>query len=184
MQTKGEGREQSMSERAYPTPSPEQLCAIEACREASRRYSYGLDRLDGDVMKSACWSEAIVDYGAFVGNAWDFCDRTVSSHGRFTFTMHTTSNHQVELDADGVHARGEAYTVCYLFAEADRRLSTWFGRYLDTYERRGDEWRIMHRVCVHHGDTTELVPDSMGIDTSKFRQGSFDRPAQQRPIGP
>jgi SnoaL-like domain len=164
--------------------SIEQLVAIEACREAARRYSYGLDRLDADVMKSAYWPDATDDHGVFVGNAWEFVDRVLPSHRAWTWTMHTISNHRVEIDADGVHARGEAYNVSYLFRAEERRLSTWYGRYLDAYERRGDEWRILHRVCVHHGDTSEHLPDTMGIDTSRFRPGGFDRPAGGRPIGP
>ncbi len=66
-----------MSEISNPTPTVEQLCAIEACREAARRYSYGLDRLDGDVMKSAYWPEAIDEHGRYNGNAWEFCDYCV-----------------------------------------------------------------------------------------------------------
>ena len=162
----------------------EQLLAIEACREAARRYSYGIDRLDGEVMKSAYWPDAIDDHGVFVGNAWEFCDRVVGSHDRFSWTMHNIFNHRVEVEADGMHARGESYNVVHLFKEAERNLATWYGRYLDVYERRGVEWRIQHRVCVHHGDTSEHVPNTMGIDSGKFRPGSFDRPANQRPIGP
>ena len=166
------------------TPTIEQLLAIEACREAARRYSYGVDHLDTDVMKSAYWPDATDDHGVFVGNAWEFADRVVGSHDRWTWTMHTIFNHRVEIEPDGAHARGEAYNVSYLFEGDQRRLSTWYGRYLDTYERRGDEWRISHRVCVHHADTSELVPDSMGIDASTFRQVDFDRPSSRRPIGP
>ena len=98
--------------------------------------------------------------------------------------MHTIFNHRVEVDPDGMHARGEIYNVATCSRRPTRNLATWYGRYLDAYERRGDEWRIQHRVCVHHGDTSEHVPDTMGIDAGKFRQGSFDRPANQRPIGP
>ena len=173
-----------MTKIPNPTPTIEQLLAIEACREAARRYSYGVDRLDGEVMKSAYWADAIDDHGVFVGNAWEFCYRVVASHDRWTWTMHTIFNHRVELDPDGNSARGEVYNISYLFNDSDRRLATWYGRYLDTYQRRGTEWRILHRVCVHHGDTSQQLPDSMGIDASKFRDGSFDRPANQRPIGP
>ncbi len=166
------------------TPTVDQLVAIEACREAARRYSYGVDRLDADVMKSAYWPDGTDDHGVFVGNAWEFVDRVVGSHDKWSWTMHTIFNHRVEIEPDGAHARGEAYNVSYLFEGDERRLSTWYGRYLDNYERRGDEWRISHRVCVHHADTSELVPESMGIDASKFRQVDFDRPSSRRPIGP
>lgn len=172
-----------MSDISNPTPTIEQLLAIEACREAARRYSYGIDRLDVDVMKSAYWPDATDDHGVFVGNAWEFCDRVVGSHGRWTWTAHAMSNHRVEFDDDS-HARGEMYVHATLFQAADRQLSTFDGRYLDTYERRAGEWRISHRVCVHHGDSVQDVPTSMGLDTSLFRQNSFDRPANHRPIGP
>ncbi len=173
-----------MTNQSNPTPTIEQLLAIEACREAARRYSYGVDRVDGEVMKSAYWPDATDDHGVYVGNAWTFCDRVVSTHDRWAWTMHTIFNHRVEIGADGATASGEAYNVSYLFDEDQRRLSTWYGRYLDTYECRNGEWRIAHRVCVHHGDVVEHLPDTMGIDAAAFRQGSFDRPANQRPIGP
>ena len=41
-----------MTDITNPTPTIEQLLAIEACREAARRYSYGVDRLDGDVVSA------------------------------------------------------------------------------------------------------------------------------------
>ena len=174
--------------QANPTPTIEQLLAIEACREAARRYSYGIDRLDAAAMKSAYWPDATDDHGTFVGNAWDFCDRVVATHDRWSWTMHTIFNHRVVVDSDGIRARGEVYNVSYLYTDgadsSERRLSTWYGRYLDTYERRDTEWRIQHRVCVHHGDFSEAAPEAMAIDASKFRQASFDRPAHQRQIGP
>ena len=174
----------SADQPTNPTPTADQLLITEACREAARRYSYGIDRLDVDVMKSAYWPDATDDHGLFVGNAWEFCDRVVSTHDRWTWTMHSIFNHRIDIDPDGKHARGEMYNVSCLFNEKDRVLSTWYGRYLDTYQRRGDEWRIHHRVCVHNGDTNQHVPESMGIDAAKFRQASFDRPANRRPIGP
>lgn len=172
-----------MSDVSNPTPTIEQLVAIEACREAARRYSYGVDRLDVEVMKSAYWPDATDDHGVFVGNAWEFCDRVVGSHDRWAWTAHTIANHRVEFD-DEDHARGEIYVHATLFDEAERLLSTFHGRYLDTYERRDGEWRISHRVCVHHGDHIDAVPVTMGLDASVFRPSSFDRPANQRPIGP
>lgn len=173
-----------MTDIANPTPTVEQLLAVEACREAARRYSYGIDHLDGDVMKSAYWPDAVDDHGVFVGNAWEFVDRCIDSHDRWEWTMHTVFNHRVELDPDGEHARGEMYNVAYLFSADERRINSWYGRYLDRYECRDGEWRIVHRVCVHHGDTSEAVPDDMGIDTAKFRPAAFDRPSPGRPIGP
>ena len=167
---------------ANPTPSVDDLLAIEACREAARRYSYGVDRLDAAVMKSAYWPDATDDHGVFVGNAWEFCERVVDTHDRWAWTMHTITNHRVELD-DADHARGECYAIAHL-GTGDRSLSTFYGRYLDTYERRGTEWRIAHRVCVHSGDVRVDATEAMGLDVAAFRPGSFDRPSTNRPVGP
>lgn len=162
---------------------PEQLADREAIRDVVNRYCHGIDRLDGEWMKSAYWPEAIDDHGVFIGNAWEFVDRVIASHARWRATLHCVFNHQIELDVDGVHARGEAYNVTYLFHADESRIDTWFGRYLDRYEQRDGEWRIIHRVCVHEGSRTDSI-EAMGIEWQRFRPGSFDRPSTGRPIGP
>ncbi len=173
-----------MSDTTYPTPTVEQLLAAEACREAARRYSYGIDRLDVDTCKSAFWPDATDVHGAHDGNAWAFFDAVVPSHARWTFTMHSIYNHQVHIDLAGDTARGEMYCITHLFRGEEREMSTWYGRYQDAYQRRGDEWRIGRRVCVHHATSIETDVDPMAIDTAAYRQASFDRPAAGRPIGP
>lgn len=160
-----------------------QLSAAEACREAARRYCRGVDRLDPDCMRSAYWPDATDDHGTFVGNAYEFVDHCMESHKRWDWTMHTITNHIVELDPDGEHGRGEAYNMTYL-QRPTGELDIWFGRYLDIYERRGEEWRILERVCVHEGDRTEPAGTPMKMDAARFRQGHWDRPADGRPVGP
>lgn len=165
-------------------PSVEQLADLEACREAARRYSRGVDRLDPDEMRAAYWPEAVDEHGRFQGNAWEFVDYCMTGHDRWRFTMHTIYNHTVELDDDGRHARGEAYNVTWLRRADEDLLDVWFGRYLDRYEKRGDEWRILHRVCVHEGDLTVDAGTPMPIRADAYTQGSFDRRTPGRPLGP
>ena len=81
------------------------------------------------------------------------------------------------------YARGEIYNVSYLLQKDTDVLDTWHGRYLDLYEKRKDEWRIKERVCVHEFTKSETV-SPMEIDSARFRQGEFDRPADRRLIGP
>ena len=161
----------------------EQLSDIECIRDATKRYCRGVDRLDEDLMKSAYWPEATDDHGVFVGNAMEFSEMCMVSHLRWRSTNHCIFNHTVELDPDGIHARGEAYNVTYLFQKDADVLDTWHGRYLDVYEKRGEEWRIVDRVCVHEATTTAPI-SKMGIDAPSFRQGSFDRPSTGRAVGP
>ena len=164
--------------------TPDELAAIEACREAARQYCRGVDRLDPDLMRAAYWPEATDDHGTFVGNAYEFVDHCMVSHRRWAWTMHTIFNHVVELDGDRGGARGEAYNVSYLQRADTGELDVWFGRYLDRYECRGDEWRIIERVCVHEGTRRLAAGEPMPIDHIRFRQGSFDRPNVGRQVGP
>ena len=165
------------------TYTPEQLSDREKIREAAMRYSYGVDRLDPDVMKSAYWPEATDDHGNFVGNAHEFVDYCMEAPLQWKWTMHSIYNHQIELEDDGIHAKGEIYNISHLCREGTNIVDTWFGRYLDKYEKRGEDWKIIERVCVHNGSQViDAVP--MRMQTSAYRRGSFDRPADGRPIGP
>lgn len=159
----------------------DQLVAREAIRECAFRYSRGVDRLDAELMKSAYWPEATDDHGRFIGNGHEFAERVVGTHDRWAASMHCVYNHSIEFD-DDAHARGEIYNVTYLVAKDGGPWSVWLGRYLDRYERRGDEWRIIHRTCVHEATTTvDAVP--IAGDMSKFRTGDADRPRGETPLG-
>ena len=166
------------------TPTAEQLADREAIREVANRYVHGIDRLDLDWAKSAYWPEAIDDHRVFVGNAWEFVDWVTPIQAQLAWTMHSTTNHQIELADDGVTATGELYNVAHLMSADESTLNTWFGRYLDRYEKRGDEWRIIHRVCVHEGTRTDSEVAPMNMPADRFRQGGFDRDSAGRPLGP
>ena len=157
-----------------------QLSDIQCIKDCAANYCRGVDRLDPAVMKLAYWPDATDDHGTFKGNAMDFVDMCMVAHRKWRSTNHCILNHAIELAADGIHAYGEIYNVTYLF-QPDTVLDTWYGRYLDHYEKRGDEWRILTRVCVHEGTNTQQVA-AMDIDAAAFYQGSFDRDIS-RPLG-
>jgi len=163
--------------------SQQQISDIEAIEDAAKRYCHGVDRLDADWMKSAYWPDAVDEHGVFSGNAWEFVEHCMVAHLPWRSTMHCIFNHQIDLDENGRCATGEVYNVSYLFQQESGDLDTWYGRYLDRYEKRDGEWRIAHRVCVVEGTTTELV-SSMAIAAEKFRSGSIDRPSTGRRLGP
>lgn len=159
------------------TPTIDELADREAIRDVAHRYAHGIDHLDADCMRSAYWPDAVDDHGTFVGNAWEFVDRVISSHDRWAWTMHSTSDHRIDVAGDGVLAHGELANVTHLMSADRTELSTWYGRYVDRYEKRGDEWRIIHRVCVHEGTEVRAVERSMAIDAAAFRQGAALRRA-------
>ena len=151
-----------------------ELSDIESIRDLARRYSQGVDRLDEALLKSAYWEDAIDEHGDFKGNAHVFAEFCMTGHLKWRSTNHCNFNHSVTLGADGVTATGELYNVAYLFRKDEPVLDAWHGRYLDEYEKRGDEWRISKRVCVHEGTKSETI-SPMDINTASFTQGSQDR---------
>lgn len=160
----------------------QQLSDLQCIRDCAVRYCRGVDRLDVKLMQSAYWPEATDDHGVFVGNAMAFAELCMEAHLKWRSTSHCILNHAIELD-DDTHARGEIYNVTYLFQKDAEVLDTWHGRYLDEYEKRDEEWRIINRVCVHEGThSREILP--MDIDAATFRQGDFDRPTAGRKLGP
>lgn len=155
--------------------------AHEQIRQVAARYAHGVDRLDEATMKSAYWPEAIDDHGVYVGNAMPFCERVVSTHARFLATMHCVLNHLIDITS-ATEATGEIYNVTYVHRNetgddgVERTfLDTWWGRYLDRYECRDGEWRIIHRTCVHEFTKRDEITATMPIDAARFTQGSADR---------
>jgi hypothetical protein len=164
--------------------TPEQLSDLQCIRDATLRYTHGLDRLDPDMMRSAYWPEATDQHGpAFSGRAWDYVDVAMASHGRWQPSLHTLMNQIIELEDDGTHARGESYCIAYLFDTERPVLFQWFGRYLDRFEKRDGEWRILGRVVVHEAGRVDDPVVPMPFPTELFRQGTDDRPSGGRPIG-
>jgi hypothetical protein len=149
--------------------------AAEQIRQAALRYCRGVDRLDFELMFSAYHADATDDHGVFVGSARELCERVVRSHRRYEATMHCVLNHAIDI-VDDTHATGEVYNVTYLVQnDGERRLHTWWGRYVDRYECRDGRWAIAHRVCVHEWTRSEVLTEAMPIDAAAFRPGRADR---------
>lgn len=158
---------------------------MESVRQLAVRYSHALDRLDAEGLRSVYWEDAFDDHGAeWRGPAWGFVDVAMESHLRWGPSLHCLRNHLIELEPSGVEARGEIYVIAYLYEVERPVLHTWMGRYLDRYEKRGDEWRIIERVVVHEGSRFDDPVVRMPFPMEDFRQGSFDRPSSLRPVGP
>jgi hypothetical protein len=164
--------------------SVEQPSDIESIRDATKRYTHGLDRLDAEQMRSAFWPDATDDHGPeFSGIAWDHIYVAMESQKRWKPSLHTLANQVIQLDPDGVNASGETYCIAYLF-EANRAVMyQWFGRYLDRFQKRDGEWRILERVCVHEASRMDDPVSIMPFPLDMLRQGSFDRPSSGRHNG-
>lgn len=118
-------------------------------RKLLATYCRGIDRCDKELLKTVYWPEAYEEHGLFNGNAWEFAEFIVPLLKTMKITMHSISNALIELQGDT--AQSETYVSAYhLMTDASGAPIEMVvaGRYLDRFERRGSEWRIIRRSFV------------------------------------
>lgn len=122
-------------------------------RDVMYRYCRAVDRCDRELLKSCYWPDARDNHGFFVGNAHEFADYVIPVLAQAQSTTHRLGNVLIELDGD--RACAEAYChVTHRLLRADGALvdNKANCRYLDLFERRNGEWKILFRT---------FVPDTM-----------------------
>jgi hypothetical protein len=148
----------------------------EAIRDCLWRYARGIDRSDEAMLRSAYWPDATDDHGGlFSGSATDFIDRAAKNFpNRDRTTMHLISNMIIRLD--GSRAKAESYVYAIESspnAEGQMRDIVCAARYLDHFERRGDEWRIAQRTVAI--DWFREYPDAPDWVVGPFGLGETSR---------
>jgi hypothetical protein len=145
----------------------QQLIDKQAITEAIIRYSRAADRRDWDLARRVYWPDATDDHVLFSGGVEDFIafadDFLVDKP-----TAHFLGNFLIDL-LSPTTAFSETYHVAYHdHAVGDGKREDWifWGRYLDKFEKRGDEWRIIHRTLAM--DACTVVPGSSVLKSEAF----------------
>lgn len=136
-----------------------QMADREAIRECLYRYARGVDRLDADMVRSAYWPDCIDEHMNFTGNAEEFIAWAFPIMGSMDQTLHMIGN--VLMTIRGARADAEAYFYGIhriTLPDGGKSDVIGAGRYLDTFEKRGDEWRVLRRRVVT--DWFRQYPDS------------------------
>lgn len=135
----------------------------QAIADVIARYSRTLDWLDDEGQASCYWPDAEIDYGFFKGKAEDFVPVVMAVERRSDRRWHMLSGLAVRL-----HSSTGASAECYGIATAVRQAEgVWSGnmfggRYLDEFEKRGDEWRIISRRYIL--EWKRPLPDQHGTE--------------------
>jgi hypothetical protein len=140
----------------------ETLWDREAIRDCLIRYCRGIDRCDRETLRGVYWPDGTDDHQSFKGNAYDFIEWCLPLTARAARTMHTISNCLIDLR--GTIAKVE--THFYAYECMRKKGGSEFqvlvgGRYLDTLEKRGDEWRIQHRLLLVDWYRNMGAPDDL-----------------------
>lgn len=122
----------------------------EAIRECIFGYCRGIDRLDEAALRASYWPDATDRHGPYQGTANQFIEAALKKLPESERMIHHVGNLSIELR--GHHAAVETYFLAW---QRDRRgdgtqQETFLaGRYVDRFEKRGDEWRVAARVVVY-----------------------------------
>lgn len=137
----------------------DQALSRDAIRRLSTAYSRGVDRGDKELIASVFWDDSTVISGVVNASGPAFAD-TIVDHvvANLDYCFHSIANEWIEVNGD--HGVGEHYIIAHMSAGGHDVMTG--GRYIDSYERRGGEWRIASRTFVADWNTTH--PASMELD--------------------
>jgi SnoaL-like domain len=147
------------------------------------QYTRGVDRLDEDLIRSAFWEEAVDSHGPVNGSTDDFLAFWMPSQPLREVAQHFVTNHTVELSGSMAHS--ETYFIsCGKKVDSDV-LEMVGGRYVDHWEKRNDEWRILTRVVLLDWQCTADA-SQMTSRLARSHRGTRDSsdPSYQRPVQP
>ena len=124
-----------------------ELASREAIRHCIYLYCRGADRRDPVMMSSAYWPDAVDHRNPKGIDAW--IEQAMNIVDSMERLQHVISNILIELDGD--QARCEAYYNVYQRIKlATQQWQDVFlaGRFIDRFQRRGNEWRIIERTAA------------------------------------
>jgi hypothetical protein len=128
--------------------SLEELSDREEIRQVLSTYTRAINRKDQELLATLFHNDGEDDHGTFSGSATDFPRWAIEYMERsFDFTAQCTGSVVIEIDGD--QARTESFaTVVHVIkpeGDEDRKFDALFCRYLDTFEKRRGEWKILKR---------------------------------------
>lgn len=148
------------------------LMAERAITRVILAYSRAVDRYDFDALADCYWPEGTDDHGSFKGGAADFVEWNKGALGRFDITNHFLGNMLVDVDLASGRARAETYAVAYhRYVDSAGQLTDMTAglRYVDVFERRGEEWRILERVIAYSWRRTDPAVGESGFADTYVR---------------
>ncbi len=143
------------------------ICDVLSC------YCRGLDRMDKTMAYSVFSEEATARYyHLYEGTGRGFIDWVWEAHAPMDRHSHQISNTLIELDGD--KASSEAYVTVVLWMRngGDMIETVVRGRYLDRWEKRADQWLIVHREHVLDTQSVNGIPVADAANKESARDES------------
>jgi ketosteroid isomerase-like protein len=143
-----------------------ELADREAIRDCLYRFAHAIDRCDGELSETTFWPDASADYDSALQFATSDAVHGFMLpiwKGMFP-SKHMMGNILIEIDGDTAYS--ETYHHSFDSGKNPdgseyERISS--GRYLDRFEKREDEWRVIHRIHVLDWNKVWAVGEDGGV---------------------
>jgi SnoaL-like domain len=112
------------------------------------RYCRGIDRLDRRLLKSVYWEDGYDNHASFSGKAGEFIDWVLKLLSHYTSTSHILGQSLIELLGDTANVETYFFAQHVGVGDMEHYIVTSTGRYVDNFEKRKGEWRILSRRVV------------------------------------
>ena len=150
-----------------------ELLAERAIRRVLYVYCRGVDRMDAELMRSIYHPDGIDEHSArYNGPGAGFADYILKGFraAGYVSTSHQVTNCLIEFDGED-RASVESSFVAAQSTDSD--ILWMIGRYLDVFEEREGEWKILHRRVVH--DMNWVTHLEQAFPPADFLTGRQDR---------
>lgn len=141
-------------------------------------YCRAIDRLDLALLKSIYHPDGTDDHGSFSGNAQEFATQIIAGLAEAIIDGMHTVTHSV-IDVSGNFATAESYYLAYqLCPGGQEKVAAFFGerytqavskqgavqgnhdyfcggRYIDLFEKRNDQWKILRRKITNEWNVVQ-----------------------------
>ncbi len=149
------------------TDALQALIDKDAIRECLYTYCRGIDRQDEAALRASYWPDATDRHGPYQGSATGFIDWALTNLRKGERSVHVVANIAIRLN--GAVAAVESYFLALQRApngEGQQAETFLAGRYVDLFEKRGSEWRVMERTVVYDWKDDWGVPE--GSEAARF----------------
>jgi SnoaL-like domain len=153
--------------------------------DVMKRYTRGADRHDKELVRSAFWPEATISFGTPLGRD-EYVDREERELAGYAAHQHHVTGQTIDIDGDTAHV--ESYVVYFLVprdrsadsvgpatmgkANTKEKTRMGSGRYIERWERRNGDWKILVREYV---EDLALLGETVDLCTNGGCLGSWDR---------
>ncbi|RRH73014.1 nuclear transport factor 2 family protein [Falsigemmobacter faecalis] len=143
-----------------PFRNPDRLTELldrEAIRDCLYSYCRGIDRADEAALRGAYWPDGTDQHGAMAsGSVENFFAKCSEAFAKAPRNIHLVSNILIEFQSPA-RAHVESYFSALQRSGPGQAALT--GRYCDVFEKRGEDWRVLHRLVVYDWVETSAAPE-------------------------